>query len=57
MINWLFENMSTIVVLLIVLGTISLILGRMIKDKKKGSKACGCGCSDCPMSGKCHSQM
>lgn len=29
------------------------IIQKKVKDFKNG-KHCGCGCSDCPSSGKCH---
>ena len=52
--EFLKQNIGTIAVLLILAGILSLVLVRMIRDKKRGVSACSCGCSSCPMSGKCH---
>ena len=51
MLVWLEANLLTILVSLVVFGTLALIVGGMIRDKKKGkSVTCG-GCSGC--SGNC----
>lgn len=54
MLAWLTENIGTIVVSLILIAVVSLIVARMIKDKKQGKSSCGCGCENCAMHGKCH---
>ena len=48
--------MGTAIVVIILVAVVTLIIWRMVKDKKAGksSCSCGCGCSSCPMSGKCH---
>ncbi|MBQ9832294.1 MAG: FeoB-associated Cys-rich membrane protein [Clostridia bacterium] len=51
--NWLSENIGTIVVLLIVAATVVTVIINMVKKKKKGG--CSCGCSSCPMGQKCPS--
>jgi hypothetical protein len=52
---WLMNNLGTIVVGLVVLAIIAAIVVVMIRNKKKGKSTCGCGCSNCPMGGACHS--
>jgi hypothetical protein len=54
MLAWLTENIGTIVVSLILIAVVSLIVVRLIKDKKQGKSSCGCGCENCAMHGKCH---
>ncbi len=54
--NWLLENLGTILVSLVLLGTVALIIVKMRKDKKKGKSSCGCGCASCAMAGSCHKQ-
>lgn len=49
-------NLGTIAVLLILAAILTPIAVKIIKDKKKGASACGCGCSSCPYSGKCHAE-
>ncbi len=47
------ENIGTIAVLVILAVISALIVWRIIKNKKEGKSSCGCGCSNCPMSGEC----
>lgn len=35
---------------------VTLIVVKMVKDKKAGKTSCGCGCSGCPSNGICHHQ-
>ena len=57
MLNWLSQNLPTILVALVVLAVCTLIVVKMIQDKKKGKSSCGCGCSGCAMKELCHSQI
>lgn len=57
MLNWLSQNLPTILVALVVLAVCTLIVVKMIRDKKKGKSSCGCGCSGCAMKELCHSQI
>lgn len=52
--QWLANNLSTIIIALVVAGAIAAIIVAMIRSKKKGKTSCGCGCDGCPMSGSCH---
>lgn len=56
MLDFLKENLSTIIIGLAILGAVVGIVVKMIKDKKKGKSACncGCGCENCPSAGICH---
>lgn len=53
-INWLTENLSTIVISLILLAVVIFITVRLIKDKRSGKSSCGCGCDSCALRGECH---
>ncbi len=46
--------MATVIISLILLAIVAGIITKMVKDKKAGKSSCGCGCSNCPMSGECH---
>ncbi len=46
-------NIADIVVSLLLLATLSLAVGKIIRDKRAG-KACS-GCSGCPVKGSCES--
>lgn len=52
-IEFLLENVGTIVVALLLASGIGALLWYIIRDKKP-HKSCGCGCSCCPMNSKCH---
>ena len=54
MLTWLVNNLATIIVGLALLAVVILIVKKLRSDKKKGKSSCGCGCSDCPMSGSCN---
>lgn len=48
------DNMGTIVVFLIVAAVIALIIFKLIRDRKNGKSSCGCGCESCANSKLCH---
>ena len=54
MLAWLQANIATIIICAILLLIVTKIVVGLIKDRKAGKSSCGCGCSDCPMSGECH---
>ena len=51
--NFMYENLSTIIVLLILCLTFGFVIFSMVRSRKKGHSCCGC--ADCPMKGKCGS--
>ncbi|MBO7474310.1 MAG: FeoB-associated Cys-rich membrane protein [Ruminococcus sp.] len=54
MLAWLAENLGTIVISLILAGTVTAIIVSAVKDRKQGKSSCGCNCEHCAMHGKCH---
>ena len=48
--------MGTAIVVIILVAVVTLIIWRMVKDRKAGKSSCGCGCASCPMAGQCHSK-
>lgn len=56
MLNWIIENIATIIVCAVLIVIVAAIIASMIRNKKQGKSACGCGCSSCPMGGSCHSK-
>ena len=48
MLDFLRENLGTIVVGAVVLAIITLIIVRQVKNKLAGKNSCGCGCENCP---------
>lgn len=54
MLTFLTENLSTIIISLIIVAIVACIVFKMIKDKKNGKNSCGCGCENCPSAGMCH---
>lgn len=57
MLTWLSANIGTIIVSAILIAVITKVIVKLIKDKKKGKSSCGCGCSNCAMSGTCNSNI
>lgn len=51
---WLKQNLSTIIVSIILIAAVSGVIIKMVKDKKTGKSSCGCGCQGCAMNGSCH---
>ena len=56
MLAFITENLSTIIIGLIILAIVVGIVVKMLRDKKKGISSCncGCGCENCPSSEICH---
>ncbi len=57
MMNWLAQNIGTILITLALAGGVALICAYLIRQRKKGRSSCGCNCASCAMRGKCHSQQ
>lgn len=51
--DWIINNISTILVSLVLLALVALVIRKMVKDRKKGVTSCGSSCSGCAMSGSC----
>ena len=48
------NNLGTIVVLVILLAVVTLIVIRLVKNKRNGKTSCGCGCEYCENAKYCH---
>ena len=56
MLSWLTTNGGTICVIVLLLLVTGGILTGLVRNRKQGTSSCGCGCSNCPMSGSCHTK-
>ncbi len=56
MIQWLQNNIGTVIVCAIVAIMFVSIAVKLIRDKKQGKAGCSCGCSGCAMKDSCHSK-
>lgn len=55
MFEWIGKNIGTIIVLAVLVTIVTLIIVKLIRDKRKGGSAsCGCGCESCAMHSSCH---
>jgi len=54
MLLWITQNAANIIICLVLAAVVTAIIVSMVRNKMKGRSSCGCGCSSCPMSGKCH---
>lgn len=52
--DFIINNLGTIIVLLIVTAVIALTIFKLVRDKKNGKSSCGCGCESCANSKLCH---
>ena len=52
---FLMENLSTVIIGLILAGVVYLVVRKMIRDRREG-KGCGCsgGCAGCSGASMCH---
>lgn len=48
--------LATVLVSVGLASLVVLVIIGMVKNKKVGKTACGCGCGSCPMSGHCHNE-
>lgn len=56
MLAWIYENVATIIICAVLIAIVAAVIGKMVRDKKKGKSSCGCGCANCAMSGACRSR-
>ena len=54
MLDYITNNISTIVIATIVFAGLAAIMVKIIKDKINHKSSCACGCANCPSSGICH---
>ncbi|MGL5439895.1 MAG: FeoB-associated Cys-rich membrane protein [Filifactoraceae bacterium] len=52
--NFIKENISTIIVGSLVFLAVVAIAMRVYQDKKSGKSSCGCNCKGCPSTTICH---
>ena len=56
MLEWIASNIATILICAALVAIVAAVIAGMVRNRKKGVSSCGCGCSDCPMSGSCHTK-
>ena len=54
MLQWIGDNLSTILICIFLLAIVILIIRSLIRQKKQGKSSCGAGCAHCAMHGECH---
>ena len=54
MLEWLSNNLSTIVITLVLIVICGAIIRSMIRDKKSGKSSCGGNCGSCGGCSACH---
>ncbi len=53
MLSWLWANIGTVLITLLLIAIVAGIAVKLRKDKKKGVSACGGNCAHCAMHGAC----
>lgn len=57
MLEFIMQNLATLLISAVLLAVIVLIVAGMVRNRKKGKSAgCGCGCESCPSTSICHKQ-
>lgn len=56
MFDWIINNIGSIIVLLAVVAIVTLVIVKMIRDKRRGKSSCSCGCGGCAMKDTCHAK-
>ncbi|MEG0691729.1 MAG: FeoB-associated Cys-rich membrane protein [Oscillospiraceae bacterium] len=56
MVEFIVNNLSTIIVGTLIFTLVTLVVLKLIKDKKNHKSSCGGGCAGCPSKGMCHSK-
>ena len=54
MFTWIMENMATIIISAVLIIVVAAVIAGMVRRKRRGKSACGCGCADCAMNSACH---
>ena len=54
MLQWISENVGTILICMGLIVIVALIVRSLIRQKKQGKSSCGAGCAHCAMHGQCH---
>ena len=54
MMQWLSNNIGTILIILVLLAVVARIICSLIRKKREGKSSCGCSCADCAIHGSCH---
>ncbi len=56
MLEWLSQNIGTIVIIAVLAVSFGLMLRSLIRDKKAGKSSCGGSCAGCANACYCHPQ-
>ena len=51
--TWFLNNISTILVCMVLVGVVTSIIIDMVSNKRRGKSSCGCSCANCPGSDIC----
>ena len=55
MLSFVAENLSTILICIVLIAIVVSISIYLVRQKKQGKSSCGAGCAHCAMHGECHS--
>ena len=54
MLEFIINNLSSIIVGAVVFLIVGSVVIKLIRDKKNHKSSCGAGCAGCPLAGECH---
>lgn len=55
MLSFIAENLSTILICVVLIAIVVSISVYLVRQKRQGKSSCGAGCAHCAMHGQCHS--
>lgn len=54
MLSWFAQNIGTILISLGLALIVLAVIGKLVRDRRRGRTSCGCNCAHCAMAGSCH---
>lgn len=54
MLYWLSENISSIIICVLLIALVVFIIERAVRNRRNGKASCTCSCGGCPMNGACN---
>ena len=54
MLQWITDNLGTIIICAVLIGVVAAIIINMVWKKRSGKSSCCSGCAQCPMCHSCH---
>ena len=54
MLDFIVDNLGTILITVVLVTILAAIVVKLVRDKRKGKSSCGGNCAHCALGGYCH---